>query len=185
MGRMAAGILVLVLGLSLAAAEEGKDKLDTPAEQYQALLKEYLDVPQLLSKANGDEERKKIIERRDTLPSKFLELAEKNPTDPIAVDALIEMVWRSMPGSDRALALLQRDHVRSDRLRQVHQQTAFGAPQDVTIMQQVSSFFSKEGETFLRTVLEMNPHRDIQGNACLALARFQFSRLQRPPTQSA
>src|SRR2546428_3180279 len=144
MDRILGGIFVLVLGLSVAAAGEGQDKPATPAEQYKALLKEYHDARADLAKAKSDEERKKAIERRDRLPPRFLELAEKNPKDPIVVDALIEMVWFGMPGSDKAIALLQRDHVRSDRLRQVHQQTAFGSSQDVTLMQQIASGYRKE-----------------------------------------
>ena len=179
MDRIAGGILVLVLGLSVAAAEEGRDKPATPAEQFQALIKDYQSARADLAKAKTDEERKKLIERRDKVPPKILELAQNHPREPIAVDALFDMVWFGMPGSDKALALLQRDHARSDRLSQVRTQTAFGSPQDVTIMQQVSAFFSKEGETFLRTVLETNPHRHVQGLACLALAQFQISRLHR------
>jgi AhpC/TSA family len=179
MNRVVGRILVLVVGLSVVAAVEGEDKAATPAEQYKALLKEYQDARADLAKVKTDEERKKIIERRDKLPPRFLELAEKNPKDPVAVDALIEMVWFSMPGSDKALALLQREHVRSDRLGQVHQQTAFGSPQDVTILHQVAYGLSKENEAFLRAVLEMNPHKDIQGQACLALAELHSDRCRR------
>src|SRR5262249_19172349 len=179
MGRIVEGILVLVLGLSLAAGQEAQEKPATPAEQYKALLKEYHDARADIAKAKTDEQRKKALERRDRLPPRFLELAKKNPKDPIVVDALFDMVWFGMPGSDQALALLQRDHTRSDRLIQVRTQTAFGLPQDVTILNQLSSFFSKEGETFLRTVLDNNPHRDIQAQACLALARFYLNRANR------
>jgi len=179
MDRILGGIFVLVLGLSVAAAEEGQDNPATPAEQYKALLKEYHDARADLAKAKSDEERTKAIEQRDRLPPRFLELAEKNPKDPIMVDALFDMVWYGMPGSDQALALLQRDHTRSDRLIQVRTQTAFGLPQDVTILHQLSSFYSKEGETFLRTLLDNNPHRDVQAQACLALARFYLNRANR------
>ena len=44
MGRIMGGILVLVLGLSVAMAEERQDRLATPAEQYKAILKEYQDA---------------------------------------------------------------------------------------------------------------------------------------------
>src|SRR5262249_38124525 len=37
----------------------------------------------------------------------------------------------------------------------------------------------KECETFLRTVLEMSPHKDVRGLACLRLAQFLNGRLQR------
>jgi hypothetical protein len=171
--------LVLVLGLPVAAAEEGKDTPGKPGEQFQALRKEYHRARADLAKAKTDGERKKLIERRNQVAPKILALAQRYPKEPLAVDALFDMVWFGMPGRDKALALLQRDHARSARLGQVRTQTAFGSPQDVTIMQQVASFFSKEGESFLRTVLERNPHRAVQGQACLALAQFQVNRLHR------
>ena len=44
MNRIGEGFLVLVLGLSLMAAEvQGQDRPATPAEQYKALLKESQD----------------------------------------------------------------------------------------------------------------------------------------------
>jgi len=45
MDRVRGGILILVLTLSVPAAQDkGGDKSDTPAEQYKALLKEYQDA---------------------------------------------------------------------------------------------------------------------------------------------
>jgi hypothetical protein len=180
MQRIVVGILVVMPGLSLAAAEgEGQDKPATPAEQYKALLKEY----QVASSggAASDEERMKLVGRvfklRYQFALKFLELAEKNPRDPIAPDALIQAVWQvnttpwpvEVVGQDdargRAFALLQRDHLRSDKLGPVCQRISFG--------------FCQEYETFLRAVLERNPHREVQALACLGLAHFLSNRLQR------
>jgi hypothetical protein len=93
------------------------------------------------------------------------------------VDALIEAIWQvnstpwpvELVGKDdawlRAFALLQRDHIRSDKLGPA--------------CQRLSSGFRKEYETFLRAVLEKNPHQDVQAQACLALAHFLTNRLQR------
>jgi hypothetical protein len=162
MQRIAGRIVVLVLGLSLAAECQGQDKPPTPAEQYQALLKEY----QVASSggALSDEERMKFVGRVYRLRSKlalaFLELAEKNPEDPIAVDALIQAVWQvnttpwpaELVGADdarsRSLVLLERDHIRSDKLGPVCQRMSFG--------------FCEEYETFLRAVVEMNPDKEVQ-----------------------
>jgi hypothetical protein len=101
--------------------------------------------------------------------------AGQSPTDPVALEALIQTVASvnstAFPqgGSDspgeRALALLLRDHVRSDKLGPVCQQVLFG--------------FHKSRETFLRTVLEKNPHRQVQGLACLSLAQYLNDRLNR------
>jgi hypothetical protein len=64
-----------------------------------------------------------------------------------------------------AFALLQRDHVRSDKLGPLCERVSYG--------------FCKEYETFLRAVLEENPHREVRARACLALARFLTLRSQR------
>jgi hypothetical protein len=65
----------------------------------------------------------------------------------------VEVVGQDCAGS-RAFTLLQRDHVRSDKLGSVCQRIAVG--------------FCKEYETFL----EMNPHRQVQGQACLGLGQL-------------
>jgi hypothetical protein len=172
---LVAGVLIWTGALlTVAAALEA-----TPAEQYKALLKEY----QLASSggAMSDEERLKFVGRvykhRAGLARKFMELAENNPREPIALDCLIQAVWQvnttpwpvELVGEDRAAArafvLLERDHIRSDKLGPLCQRISFG--------------FSKDYERFLRAVLERNPHQQVQGTACLALAHFLSNRLQR------
>jgi hypothetical protein len=114
---------------------------------------------------------------RNRLAQKFVELAQKYPRDPIALDALIQAVWQvntipwpvevagQDPARGRAFVLLQRDHIRSAKLGPVCQRVSFG--------------FAKEYETFLRQVLKKNPHRQVQGLACLGLAHFLGNRRQR------
>src|SRR5262249_18084707 len=97
-----------------------------------------------------------------------------NPKDPVAVDALIQVVrvynssahpaGKDSPGG-RALALLLRHHVQSDKLGEVCKRISFG--------------FRKEYESFLRTVLDTNPHKEVQALARLSLAEFLNNRLQR------
>src|SRR5262249_13257403 len=111
------------------------------------------------------------------LALKFLELAEKNPNDPIALDALLRAVsqvntipWPvEMVGEDkargRAFKLIQRDHIRSDKLGPLCERVAYG--------------FCLEYESFLRAVIEKNPHKTLQATACLSLAHFLHNRLQR------
>src|SRR5262249_28734516 len=91
--------------------------------------------------------------------------------------ALIQAVWQvntcpwpvELVGEDeargRAFELIQRDHIRSDKLD--------------SLCQRVSSGFCKEYETFLRAVLENNPHKNVQAAARLSLAHFLNHRLQR------
>jgi hypothetical protein len=170
------GILVLVLSLSMAATQ---DRPGVPAEEYRALLKEAGEAGQAHWKATTDEERKQAAARMLPLPLKLLELAENNPHEPWTLDALTHVItmeywldnYSSHPGwgkdsrQARAIAILLRDHVRSDKLGETCKRVQFG--------------FRKECETFLRTVLEKNPHREVQGQACLGLALFLNGRLNR------
>jgi hypothetical protein len=180
MPRIAWGILVLTLHLSVAAGGNGRDKPATPAEQYRTLRKEY-DRASSSGVPLTDPERLKFVGRvykhRNALAAKFLELAEKHPTDPIALPALMQAVWQvnttpwpvELVGEDtaraRAFELIQRDHIRSDKLGPLCQRVAYG--------------FCKEYETFLRATLAKNPHKDVQATAYLSLGHFLNSRLQR------
>src|SRR5262249_48876941 len=128
-----------------------------------------------------DAERVKFIaqsyKHRHALAQKFLELAEKCPTDPIALDALTQAVWQvntnpwpvELVGEDAARAkafeLIPRDHVRSDKRGPLCQRVSYG--------------MAKEYETFLRAVLAMNPHTSVQATASLSLGHFLNNRLQR------
>ncbi len=99
MHRMIGGILVLVLGISVLAAEdEGRDKHPpTPDQQYQALLKQYNDAFEDYAKAYREaktpEEQQKVVQEKypwpDKYVAKFLELAEKHPESAVAEAALI------------------------------------------------------------------------------------------------
>jgi hypothetical protein len=71
---------------------------------------------------------------------------------------------KDSPGA-KAMALLLRDHLRSDKLG--------------PICLRITSGFRREHETFLRTLLERSPHKDVRGLACLALAQFLNNRMQR------
>src|SRR5687768_17445281 len=95
MSRTAGRILILVLGLSVTAADAGgQDKLATPAEQYQALLKEYQDALLKFQKARRDaktydEQLLLKYPRPDQFAAKFLAFAEQNAKDAAALDALL------------------------------------------------------------------------------------------------
>jgi len=109
----------------------------------------------------------------------MLELAEKNPNEPWTLDALTHVIteeywldnysthpgWGKESRQARAIAILLRDHIRSDKLAETCKRAQYG--------------FRKECETFLRTVLEKSPHRDVQGQACLRLALFLSGRMNR------
>jgi hypothetical protein len=160
---------------------EGQAHPPSTAEQYRALRQEY-DRAASSGLPLTDAERLTFIGRvyrhRNALALKFLELAEKHPTDPVALDALIQAVWQvntvpwpvELVGQDtaraKAFALIQRDHIRSDRLGPLCQRVSYG--------------FSKEYETFLRAVLAKNPHHHpVRAAAGLSLGHFLHNRLQR------
>jgi hypothetical protein len=179
MQRVASGILVLHLSL-LSAQSNAQDNPATPKEQFEKLRKE-----SERASSSGvpltDAERLKFVgeayKHRFALAQKFLELAEKHPNDPIALDALMQAVWQvngtpwpvELVGEDTARAkafeLILRDHVRSDKLGPLCQRVSYG--------------FCKEYETFLRAVMEKNPHENVRATACLSLGRFLNTRLQR------
>src|SRR5262245_59263995 len=121
MGPMVGGTCVLVLTLSLAA--QGKDENQAPAEQYKAILKEFNEAAHANWNATTEEERKQIVERIENLPLRLLELVEKNPKDPIALDALTQVItqeywldnysthpgWGQNSRQAKAIAILLRD----------------------------------------------------------------------------
>lgn len=171
--------LLPALTLSALAAADVQDKPLTPAEQFAALRKEY-DIATGSGVPLTDAERLKFVGRvymhHFVVARKFLELAEKYPTDPVALDALIQAVWQvngtpwpvELVGEDaarpRAFELLQRDHSRSDKLGPLCVRISYG--------------YCQEYEPFLRSVLSNNPHKDVQATACLSLARHLSNRLQ-------
>src|SRR5262245_3464905 len=171
--------LSLMLPLAAAAVALGQDKPATPAEQYQALLKEYDKAPGKFPE--NDAERLVYVgnayKHHFVVARKFLALAEKYPDDPVAFDALRQAVWQvnntpwpvELVGEDaaraRAFELIQRDHIRSDKLGPLCQRVSYG--------------FCKEYETFLRAVLAKNPHQNVQATACLSLGHFLNNRWQR------
>jgi hypothetical protein len=181
MNYLGATVAALLLGLSIAtAAQQAQERRPTPAAKYKRLLdaQEKASSP---GRVLSDEERLRFIgqtfRRWNEIALKFVDLAGEYPNDPVAVDALTRAVWQvnstpwpvELVGPDdaraRALALLQRDHIRSDRLG--------------PLCERVSGGFCKEYETFLRAVLEKNPHRAVRAQACLGLAHFLSNRLER------
>jgi hypothetical protein len=169
---------ILMLNLAAAALGSDPDKPATPAEQFKALRKE-ADRATSTGTILTDAERLKFVgqayKHRYGMAPKFLALAEKYPNDPIALDALMQAVWQvngtpwpvEMVGEDtappRAFELIQRDHLRSDKLGPLCRRIAYG--------------YRREYEPFLRTALAKSPHRDVRAAACLSLAQLLNHRL--------
>jgi hypothetical protein len=166
--------------IAISGFADGQDKPPTPAQQYEALKKEY-NIATGTGVPLTDAERLKFVGRvykhHFSVAAKFLDLAEKYPKDPVAQDALIQAVWLvngtpwpvELVGEDtarhKAFELLQRDHLRSDQLGPLCERISYG--------------FCEEYESFLRAVLAMNPHQKIRATACLSLGRFLNHRLHR------
>ena len=186
MSRTVGGVLALLLALpALAADDKPKDK-PTPEEQYKALLKEQQDATlayqAAFRKAATAEEKRKVREElsasQEKAATKFLELAEKNPKDPAAVDALVWIALSTNGGAGgkdgpraRALALLGKEYVQSDKLGPLCQTLARSRDNDSTDL--------------LRAVVEKNPNKDVQGAACLSLAQRLKSRADALPEERA
>ena len=190
--RIVGGFPALALGLSLlAAGVRAQERPPSPSEQYRAILKTSEDRSNASHKEfvasapkggeHSDEQRMTFVGRAYRIKyeqaPKLVELAEKYPKDPIALDALTEAVWQvnTVPwpvervGRDearpRAFALRERDHLRSDRLGPLCERISYG--------------LCAEYESFLRAVLEKNPHREVRARACLALAHYLNNRALR------
>jgi AhpC/TSA family len=153
--QMATGLLILLLGL--------------PAVQYQALLKE-AETAQLLQMASfkgatekdPESVRKAIMGWK--LGSKFLALAEKYPKDPVALDALIWVMTDNFGAMEerklvfaKASEILVRHHIKSEKLGQVCENLS-------------ESLSVTDPTAFFAAVMDKSPHKEVQAEACLALA---------------
>src|SRR5579859_6386441 len=162
-------MLVLLLAFPALRAED-KDKAPTPREQYAALIKEYLQTQQAyfsaMRAAKTAEERQKAAEKSpkaDKFAAKFLELAEKNAKDPVAVDAMLWIASNTRANvakAERAKALgaLFQNHIESDKF-------------SATFFNNVAFGYESQIETFLRAVLAKNPDKGVKAEASLALAQ--------------
>lgn len=163
----------LLAGLLLLPPLLAADKPTTPAEQVEALKKEIetarRELLQNYQQAKSPEEQQKLLEKRNEhnqrCARRALELAQKNPKDPAVVDALClilngVMAYRSVGAeAETAFDLLRKRYITSDKLRPVCS-VAF-----------IFDYISMQPTKFLREVIEKNPHRAIQAQACYTLAR--------------
>ncbi len=179
-------IATLVVGLTLFPPAT-RAAVQSPAEEYAALLKEYNPVSGSLRRATSDAERKAVVERMSEYPARFLALAETYrdvPTGLVAMrqsiqamgntDSAALTVWElnqsDFPtGGDgevpaRTVDVLRRDSLLSDAI--------------VPVLDRLRYSYRLESGDFLRAVLEKNPHREVRGAACLFLGRFLNDRLR-------
>lgn len=178
------GLLVgvfLVSHPSLSPAiGNAQGKQVSPAEQIAVLKVEYDRVPggrAIASDAERLEYIGRVYRHHQAVGEKLVALAEAHPRDPVALDALTLAVWQvnttpwpvDMVGEDaarpRAFAIIERDHIQSDKLGPLCQRVSYG--------------FCREYEAFLRAVVAKNPNRQVQATARLSLAQFLCNRMYR------
>jgi hypothetical protein len=178
--KNALNLALIFLGVNstFTFAVEPKKQL-TPSQQFEALRKDFNAAAYALHQAKTDEDRAKAAEQGVTVAPRVLEMAEKHPNDPIALPALVQVVMQEVwlqnsttyagrPNNNleaKALAQILRDHLKSDKLGEACWRCCYG--------------FGKDTESFLRTILEKSPHKEIQGTACLRLAMYLNQRMQK------
>jgi hypothetical protein len=129
-------VLVLQVASLTAIADES-----ATAKQYQDLLEQY-------EQEGGSR----------TFAKRFLALAEQHPKDQASADALLWVVkkLRGKPDTDRALDLLLKHHVASEKI---------GAG-----CKTIGRARSIKSEKLLRAIMAKNPEKQAQGQACFYLA---------------
>jgi AhpC/TSA family protein len=162
-------ISALVLTATLALPSSAADKQDSSiASEYKRLNKQFEDSRQEYFKAyqKANEEERKKLKYPDTLKhaQELLALAEKNPKDPDAVDALVGALrhGRYQGNSDvapKALELLKAHHLESEKIEAVCQMLAYSAREE-------------ENKEFLTTAIARNPHEKVKGAAALSLGQL-------------
>lgn len=132
------------------------------AEQYDTARDEF---HKAIEQAGTDEQRTEVAQARprplDYVPAFFL-IAEKYPDDPGAIDALVWIARHGVFGEQaaKALKILGSKYSRSQQLAAYVATTSlYGEP-------------FEPYEAFLRAVLKDNPDRNVQGAACVTLARY-------------
>jgi hypothetical protein len=178
MTRTVVGFIGL-LTLLPAIQAQNKPGTPTPAQQYHALAQEYdkdqMEFRTAIANAKTREEQQRVYQEKSPqakeFASRFLKLAEKNPKDPAAIDALIWIVMhipamKSAPQVPRgkAIHILIRDHVQIEKMADLCQ--FLTAAQD------------EDGQHLLRVLLEKSKYRSAQGQACFALAKQADNRVQ-------
>jgi hypothetical protein len=171
MRRILIILLAAALGAPVAWGLDDKDKgppkaekAGTPKEQYDSfqaeLNKSLMDLGQKHQATQDAAEKQKIAQQfndfQASTAAKMLELADKNPKDPVATDALLFVMQRSTKPEDRqkALKTLTTDHLERPNIGSA-----------------CANFLQMpDGEKFVKAVIEKNQHPQAQGQARLALA---------------
>jgi hypothetical protein len=153
------------LALLLTAAVLPAQGPPSRADQFKAIQKAWMKAQQdfiaVYRAAKTDEERQEVIDKKQPKPGDYVQRAWKlidaDPKDAVAADALAWVMQMDRSGRDRAIKLLVEHHITSPKIANA----LSGAP-----------------ESLLRTVLEKNPHKAVQGQAAFTLATTLQQRRQ-------
>lgn len=146
---------------------EAAKKPPTPSDEFEAIRKDYdtrqKDVLRAYVAAKTDADKRKELEKFPkpaAYTGRMMALAEKYPTDPAALEALLWTVKNGddTPEAPRAATILVRDHFTSDKLADI---CAHLASPNVPGADQV-----------LQTLREKSPHRSVRGQATFALGQL-------------
>lgn len=162
--------MISVLLALLLCVEPTPAQGPSPAEQYRELLRDWQEYQDLATKkaveATTDEARKRFsdenLEITHSTGVRALQIARVYPKDPAALDALLWVVHSGYaPETGEAWKLLTGDYIESDQLTHACSDTRRNVASNPAL-----------AERFLREVLSRNPHRQVKGQACFALAIF-------------
>ena len=121
----------------------------SPSKEYSALLREYSTASLQIREADTDDKRREVVELLATFPSRFLDFHDRYPDDPIALKSIRQAIqvinttdstarnaWdmsqSNFPAScpemlpKRAVAILQRDYLLSEKLVPVIDRMRYG-----------------------------------------------------------
>lgn len=142
------------------------------SESYQQVVADYESAGQEFSNAyraaRDDAERQKLVNEKYPRPEPYadrmLAVAEKNPGDPAALDALVWIVTRARQGDAfrKALDVIAERHLESEKLDRVAQSLVYSGGDDAP--------------KFLQKLVDKSPHRSVKGAASYALADWHMNR---------
>jgi hypothetical protein len=160
-------LLLLVIGsswLGAQAAATKKEQAGSLRDRYEALVKQHeaalSEFRAAYSKAKSDAEKEKLsYPQAQTYASRFLALAEENPKDSAALEALVWVATNCQGGKERetSLELLLKHHAKSPRMARVAQSLIYS---ERTI-----------AEPWLRTLLRETADHEVKGWGTYALGR--------------
>lgn len=149
-------------------ADSAKDSnATTPRQRYEALVKEYESARsqfyQAYEKAKTDAEREKLVyPSPEKYADRFLAIAEEDPKDPAALQALLWNANNCRDSHEKTLDLLLQNYLQDTNLARVA---------DALVYSQ-----SDKTKDWLRAVRNGSPHHEVKGHATYSLARNLVSR---------